>query len=157
MQNSQAENPREIVVLYVEDNAANLDLVTELLLRRGNTRLVSANNGLLALELARKEMPDVILMDIKLPGLSGMDALGQLKSDPDTAHIPVMALSSDAYARQIEKGLAAGFFQYITKPFTFFDFTTALDALLNLAERQRLDAMQQRVASVSVSLALLQK
>ncbi|HEU4374761.1 MAG TPA: PAS domain S-box protein, partial [Telluria sp.] len=103
-------------LLYVEDNPANLALVEQLIARRGDLKLLTAVDGHLGIELARAYLPDVILMDINLPGISGYGALKILNDDPATAHIPVLALSANAVPRDIEKGLEAGFFRYLTKP-----------------------------------------
>ena len=78
-------------------------------------------------------LPDVILMDINLPGISGYDALKILNEDPATAHIPVLALSANAVPRDIEKGLEAGFFRYLTKPIRVREFMDALDVALHHA------------------------
>jgi CheY-like chemotaxis protein len=72
--------------------------------------------------MARSARPDVILMDINLPGISGLSALGMLADDPATAHIPVIAVSANAMPRDIERGLAAGFFRYLTKPIRVDEF-----------------------------------
>jgi CheY-like chemotaxis protein len=103
-------------MLYVEDNPANLALVEQLIARRGDLKLLTAIDAPLGIELARAYLPDVILMDINLPGISGYGALKLLRDDPATAHIPVLALSANAMPRDIEKGLEAGFFRYLTKP-----------------------------------------
>ena len=113
-------------LLYVEDNPANLALVEELIGRRGDLFLLSAVNGALGLELARSDRPDVILMDINLPGISGYEVLRSLKDDPATRHIPVLALSANAMPRDIEKGLEVGFFRYLTKPIRVREFMEAL-------------------------------
>jgi CheY-like chemotaxis protein len=117
-------------LLYVEDNPANLKLVDQLLARRPNMRLLSAKDGNLGIELARANHPDVILMDINLPGISGIEALKILREDPATAHIPVVALSANAMPRDIEKGLLAGFFRYLTKPIKINEFMNTLDEAL---------------------------
>ena len=103
-------------LLYVEDNPANLKLVQQLIARRPDIRLLSAIDGSLGIQLARIHHPDVILMDINLPGISGIEALRILREDEATAQIPVVALSANAMPRDIEKGLRAGFFRYLTKP-----------------------------------------
>ena len=96
-------------------------------------RLLSAGNGSLAVELARAHLPDLILMDIDLPGISGIEALGILRKDPATTHIPVIALSANAIPRDIEKGMEAGFLRYLTKPIRVAEFMDALDAALALS------------------------
>jgi PAS domain S-box-containing protein len=122
-------------LLYVEDNPANLKLVEQLIARRPDMRLLSAVNGNLGVELARANQPEVVLMDINLPGMSGIEALAILREDPGTAHIPVVALSANAMPRDIEKGLQAGFFWYLTKPIKVNEFMDVLDAAFEFAER----------------------
>jgi PAS domain S-box-containing protein len=117
-------------VLYVEDNPANLELVEQLVSRRPDLRLLSAADGTLGIEYARACMPEVILMDINLPGLNGVEAMKILRADPLTAHIPIIALSANAVPRDIQKGLDAGFFNYITKPIMVNKFMEALDSAL---------------------------
>jgi len=121
-------------LLYVEDNPANMMLVEDLIARRPDIRLLSAVDGNLGIMLARASLPDVILMDINLPGISGIQALTILRADPATAHIPVVALSANAIPRDIEKGLAAGFFRYLTKPIKVNEFMDTLDVALKFAE-----------------------
>jgi PAS domain S-box-containing protein len=120
-------------LLYVEDNPANLALVEQLISRRGDLKLLTAIDGDLGIELARAYVPDVILMDINLPGISGYVALKRLREDPATAHIPVLALSANAVPRDVEKGLEAGFFRYLTKPIRVNEFMDALDLALGNA------------------------
>jgi signal transduction histidine kinase/AmiR/NasT family two-component response regulator len=118
-------------LLYVEDNPANLELVEQLIARRLDLRLLSAADGNLGIEYARAYQPEVILMDINLPGVSGIEAMKILRADPSTAHIPIVALSANAGPRDIEKGLEAGFFNYLTKPIKVDQFMAALDVALN--------------------------
>lgn len=128
-----AGRTQQRTLLYVEDNAANLLLVESLVARRSDLRLLSARDGNRGVEIARAELPDVILMDINLPGISGIRALGILSQDPTTAHIPVIALSANAMPRDIEKGLQAGFFRYLTKPIKVEHFMETLDIALKFA------------------------
>lgn len=128
---------RRFDLLYVEDNAANLALVEQLISRRAELRLFSAVNGQCGLEMARSHQPDVILLDIQLPDLSGRDIFTLLHDSAATSHIPVIALSSNAYPRQIEQCLGAGFFRYLSKPFQLNHFWAALDAALLRAEQNR--------------------
>ncbi len=123
-------------VLYLEDNPANLMLVEDLIARRADTRLLIARDGMGGVEVARHALPDVILMDINLPGISGIRALGILAEDATTAHIPVVALSANAMPRDIENGLAAGFFSYLTKPIKIDEFMATLDAALAFAKAE---------------------
>jgi PAS domain S-box-containing protein len=121
-------------LLYVEDNPANLELVEELIARRADLRLLSAADGELGIEFARAYQPEVILMDINLPGISGLEAMKILRADPSTAHIPIIALSANALPRDIEKSLEAGFFNYLTKPIKVDRFMDALDAALKFSQ-----------------------
>jgi PAS domain S-box-containing protein len=121
-------------LLYVEDNPANLMLVQDLVARRHDVRLLSARDGQRGIDIARATLPDVILMDINLPGISGIEALRILAEDPATAHIPVVALSANAIPRDIEKGLRAGFFRYLTKPIKLSEFMDTLDVALRFAK-----------------------
>ena len=120
-------------LLYVEDNPANLMLVEQLIARRRDLRLLTARDGNLGIQLARAHQPEVILMDINLPGISGIEALKILREDSATAHIPIVALSANAMPRDIEKGLLAGFFRYLTKPIEVNQFMNTLDAVLEFA------------------------
>ena len=124
-------------VLYIEDNPSNLELVAQLIARRSDLRLLTAVNGTLGIELARASRPDVILMDMKLPGISGIEALEILREDPTMAHIPVVAVSANAGPKDISRGLAAGFFAYLTKPIAVTEFMDALDATLAFSEKNR--------------------
>jgi len=109
-----------------------------LMARRPDIKLLTSINAHLGIQLARAYQPDVILMDINLPGISGFDALQILRQDPATAHIPVIALSANAIPHDIESGLEAGFFSYLTKPIVVRDFMNALDvALRYAAERHK--------------------
>ncbi len=99
-------------------------------------RLLSARDGNLGIELARTNQPEVILMDINLPGIGGIEALRILRADPATAHIPVVALSANAMPRDIEKGLQAGFFRYLTKPIKVNEFMQTLDVALEFARQE---------------------
>src|SRR5947199_4093800 len=121
-------------LLYVEDNPANLKLVEQLIARRPTMRLLSALDGNMGIQLARASQPEVILMDINLPGISGIEALKILREDPATAHIPVLALSANAMARDIEKGIEAGFFSYRTKPIKIREFMESLDTAFEFAQ-----------------------
>jgi CheY-like chemotaxis protein len=117
-------------ILYVEDNPANLELVEHLIGRRPDLRMLGAVDAILGLKLARKQHPDVILMDINLPGMSGLQALKFLQEDPLTKYIPVIAISANAMVGDINKGLEAGFFRYLTKPINVNEFMKTVDLAL---------------------------
>jgi PAS domain S-box-containing protein len=123
-------------LLYVEDNPANLKLIEQLIARRPDMRLLTARDGDLGIQLARANQPEVILMDINLPGISGIEALKILRADPATARIPIVALSANAMPRDVEKGLQAGFFRYLTKPIKVDEFMHTLDDVLEVARRE---------------------
>ena len=134
-----ASNLPSRTLLYVEDNPANLEFVKQLLERRRDLRLLSAANGKLGLLLARACRPDLILMDINLPDIDGVEIMRILHADPATKSIPVIALSANALPIDIESGLAAGFSDYLTKPIKVNRFMTVLDAVL-----QRLPAAENQ-------------
>lgn len=122
-------------VLYVEDDAANLMLVEDIVARLPDIRLLSARDGSHGLALARSALPKVILMDINLPDIDGFEAMRILKQDIATAHIPVIAVSSVPFPDNIKKGLAEGFFRYLAKPFKVSYFVETLNVALQVAEQ----------------------
>ncbi|MCX6554844.1 MAG: PAS domain S-box protein [Candidatus Aminicenantes bacterium] len=123
-------------LLYIEDNPANMKLVEQIIARHPDIMLLKATNGNSGIETARLSQPNVILMDINLPGINGFEALEFLRADPATAHIPVIAISANAMPRDIERGLKAGFFRYIIKPIKIKEFMAALDMALEFAEKK---------------------
>jgi CheY-like chemotaxis protein len=126
----------------VEDNPANVDLVEQILERRESLLLFSATDGPQGIALARQHRPHVILMDINLPGMSGLEALQILSQDAATRHIPVIAVSANAMPLDVVKGLSAGFFRYLTKPFQIDRFLEVLD--LALAQSLSAEAIKVR-------------
>jgi len=120
-------------LLYIEDNPANLQLVEALIARRPDLRLLSAAEGKLGIALAREFLPEVILMDINLPGLNGIEIMQLLRADPATAHIPIVAISANVIPTDIKKGLEAGFFRYLTKPIVVNEFMDTLSVALEFA------------------------
>jgi len=132
---SRLAGSRIRTLLYVEDNPTNLKLVEQLIARRADIHLLSAVTGQLGIDIARASRPDVILMDINLPGISGIDAMRILRGDSATAHIPVVALSANAMPRDIERGMDAGFYRYLTKPIRIDEFMVTLNDALEFAEK----------------------
>jgi CheY-like chemotaxis protein/two-component sensor histidine kinase len=132
-------NAALLTLLYVEDNPANLMLVEQIIADYPHVRMLSARDGKQGIALARAHLPDVILMDINLPGINGFQALKNLREDPATAHIPVIALSANAMLRDIEKGIAAGFFRYLTKPIKVNELMNALDEALKFSKMEPVD------------------
>jgi two-component system cell cycle response regulator DivK len=116
-------------VLIVEDNADNLKLATFLLQSAGHT-VISASNAEAALALARSDHPQLILMDIQLPGMDGLEATGLLKGDESTRAIPVIALTALAMKGDEERIRAAGCDGYIGKPMRYKEFLAAVSAHL---------------------------
>lgn len=119
--NSSTENYPSLVrshmVLYVEDNQTNVRLVKSALKKFPQLKLVTAVTAEEGLDIIAADRPDIILMDINLPGMNGLEALAHLQKDPATKHIPVIAITADAMPKAIEEGLQAGFKAYLTKPF----------------------------------------
>jgi signal transduction histidine kinase/CheY-like chemotaxis protein len=103
-------------ILYIEDNPDNMRLMEVIIEQINNTSLLLAYNAEQGIDLARQEIPDLILMDINLPGMNGVEALKILHNTEETNHIPVIAVTSAALPIEIESGLKAGFVDYITKP-----------------------------------------
>jgi len=131
-ESSVTANAAQHTLLYVEDNQANMKLVEQIISRRGDIRLLTATDGIAGIELARSARPTVILMDINLPGISGVGAMQILLEDTATASIPVIALSANANPRDIEMGLKMGFFRYLTKPIKIKEFLETLNEALEL-------------------------
>ena len=119
-------------LLYVEDNPANLMLVEQIINDHPSIRMLSARDAILGIGMARTQLPDVILMDINLPGINGFEALRLLRNDPLTSHIPVVALSANAMVFDVEKGIKAGFFRYLTKPIKINELLDALEEALEM-------------------------
>jgi len=120
-------------VLYVEDNPVNVLLMQNTLARMPDIQLKIATTGETGLSMALKAPPDLILMDIHLPGMSGYDTLRHLRQHPETRDIPVIAVSAAALSEEIERGLAAGFRRYITKPFNIQDLLNQMREDLDTA------------------------
>lgn len=117
-------------LLLVEDNEMNRDMLTRRLERRG-FRVLAAIDGESALSLARESTPDLILMDIGLPGTSGWDATRSLKADPDMREIPVVALTAHALSSDREQAIAAGCDAFETKPVEFDRLIRTIERLLS--------------------------
>jgi CheY-like chemotaxis protein len=122
--------PRSATVLYVEDNVGNVRLLERLMVHRPNVRLITSLQGSLGFELAQQHRPDLILLDVHIPDLSGYEVLERLRADPRTASIPVVMLSADASHEQIQRFRDAGARDYLTKPLDLQNFLSQLDAYL---------------------------
>jgi len=122
-------------ILCIEDNISNLTLVEEILKDESGIVLHSTKNGQNGLDFAREFLPEVILLDLHLPDISGWDILSQLKSDGRTKDIPVIVVSADATARQIARSMAAGAHAYLTKPIDVAEFLVAIETALTCPAR----------------------
>jgi signal transduction histidine kinase/CheY-like chemotaxis protein len=121
------------LILYVEDNAANLKLVESIMERRPNIRLISATRGEQGAEMAHTHRPDLALLDLNLPDISGLDVLRRLQQDPETRTIPVVMITADATAGQEQRILDAGATAYLTKPINIKQFLEVVDETLKAA------------------------
>jgi len=126
----EARQTEPATLLYIEDNIANFRLVEVVLLNRPHIELIAAMEGELGIDLALRQKPDMILLDLHLPGLMGDKVLARLKAHPETQQIPVVIISADATKRQIEKLLVAGAYAYLTKPFNIKELLHTIDAVL---------------------------
>jgi signal transduction histidine kinase/CheY-like chemotaxis protein len=122
-------------VLYIEDNPINLKLVRHLLRLRKNTRMLSAHTPELGIELARSQQPDLILLDINLPGLDGYQVLRIFQDDEKLRHVPVVAITANALPTDIARGMAAGFADYLTKPLDIPHFNKVLETQLGVVPK----------------------
>lgn len=127
---SAATGPTRTLV-YVEDQPANIAFMRELMADLGRIELWTAPTAEIGIELIRAHRPAVVILDINLPGMSGLEAVRLLKSWPETRDIPVIALSAAAMERDIRRGLEAGFYRYLTKPVQVDELIATLEQLLN--------------------------
>ncbi|OQW90618.1 MAG: hypothetical protein BWK79_19325 [Beggiatoa sp. IS2] len=125
------------ILLYVEDSRTNVSLVAQILKARPDMALMSAHTGEMGLELAHMHNPDVILLDINLPGMDGFEVLEQLQQSEKTCHIPVLALTAVDSAQNLERGRKAGFFSYIVKPLDIKQFLSTIDQALEQSLKKR--------------------
>ena len=116
-------------VLLVEDNEDNFELV-RFLLERAGFSVLAGRNGQEALDMARKELPDLILMDLSLPGIDGWTAAKELKMDPATAHIPLLALTAHTLPGDRKRAMESGFDGYISKPIDVVNFGDSITKIL---------------------------
>jgi len=121
-------------LLYIEDNFSNVTLVEQMLAERPALELMTAMQGRVGLELARKHSPDLILLDLHLPDMPGWQVLAQLKADQLTREIPVVVISADATTPQIKRLLSAGARSYLTKPIDITEFLRVVDEALSPAQ-----------------------
>lgn len=130
-------NGAKPTILQIEDNASNIRLVEQILARRNGHSLISAMQGRLGLELARLHQPDLVLLDVHLPDMKGLEVLRLLKTYPETRAIPVVVLSADATKGQMARFAAGGASDYLTKPLDVAQFVALVDSLLSDGQDQR--------------------
>jgi len=130
---SPDDESRTATVLYIEDNIGNVRLLERLLAHRPSIELITTLKGSQGFELALQHQPDLILLDVHMPDLSGFDVLTQLRDDERTASIPVVMLSADASHEQVQRFADAGARDYLTKPLDLQNFLNQLDEYLREA------------------------
>ena len=135
------ENQHDYTVLTIEDNVDNLRLIEAALSSQANINMIAALHGELGIDLTLKHKPDLILLDLHLPGISGDVVLARLKANPVSEHIPIIMVSADATQHQIDKLIAAGAYAYLTKPFNIKELLATIDAAL--------DSKRSMMASIS--------
>ena len=131
--NTAAPVKADATLLYIEDNIGNVRLMERLLAHRPNVRLITSLAGREGLEMAKHQRPDLILLDVHLPDISGIEVVHELRDDEKTASIPVVILSADASQEQIMRFRDAGAIDYLTKPLDLQYFLTLLDNYLREA------------------------
>ena len=144
-----------VTVLYVDDTEENRELVHRLLERFDNVRYLEADGGDLGVAIARRERPDLILMDLRMPGMNGFETLGALRTDPATSAIPVIALTGAAMSFEQEEIAAAGFDGYVTKPFRVASLFGTLVEALDLRDRNTVAAHQPMQSSLGADITPL--
>jgi CheY-like chemotaxis protein len=128
---SPAKQQRQRIVLYVEDNLSNITLIEHIIVHRPHVKLVAAMQGRLGLDLAREHRPDLILLDLHLPDISGEDVLQGLRQEPELSNTPVIVISADATRGRIERLLGMGVLDYLPKPLDIKRFLQLLDTCLS--------------------------
>ena len=117
-------------VLVIASDEANMEIITQVIAMRADLALMTAPNGQVGMELAAACRPEVVVMDTELSDISAREVLGLLRGNLLTSHIPVVALSADASQTQVDAGLQAGFYRYLTKPYKLTDLLDAIDGAL---------------------------
>lgn len=133
-------------ILYIEDNYQNRRLVKRLLSKKGY-EIMEAEDGLQGIAIAAREKPDLILMDINLPGIDGMEATSRLKSSRDLAHIPIVAVTAQAMRGDRERIMAAGCDDYLQKPIDNDQLINTVRKFIGTPEPKAVEETKQPVAS----------
>ena len=133
---SKKESATTKTVLYIEDNLANVKLMESLIKKRPSVSMLLAHSGSVGIELACQHQPDLIILDIGLPDIDGYTVIKSIREHPTPCKSPAIAISANAMKRDIEKGLEAGFMDYITKPINIPNFYNILDQVLDLNDEK---------------------
>ena len=136
-QGAQQLESAKYTVLYIEDNPSNLRLVAQLFTQRKYIHLITAHTPELGIDLATAQRPDLILLDINMPGMNGYQVLEVFKGDTRLDGVPVIAVTAAAMASEIEQGLAAGFSDYLTKPLDIANFYKVIDRHLTVVGQDK--------------------
>jgi CheY-like chemotaxis protein len=134
LRSDSSEEPRSRPrrrVLQIEDNVSNVKLVERIMERRPDIELLTAGGGRAGLEMARANLPDLVLLDLHLPDIPGHEVLRGLRADPRTRQIPVIVVSADATKTQVDRLRAAGVFGYLTKPLDVAEFLSTIDRAIH--------------------------
>ena len=127
----QSKSSKRFYILYIEDNSTNVRLLQHLFSSHPDILLITAISGEAGLQLAKDYQPDLILMDIRLPGMNGYETMAQVKSDPITKDIPIIAISSDATSLAKYRTLATGFERHLTKPIQIQELLDAINEIMS--------------------------
>ncbi len=138
-----ADSGHSHIILYVEDNPSNLKLLQKMLANRSDLELLTAINGTLGLQVASQQQPELILLDLNLPDMDGFEILRRLRNDAVTRHIPVVAVTANALPGDIERGIKAGFADYLTKPIEMICFLTTIDRIVRQSNSIDLTCVQK--------------
>jgi len=130
-QSQGLQSEKQSTVLYIEDNPSNLKLMEKIISKIGGVSMLSAHTAELGIELALSVQPELIIVDINLPGMSGIDAIAEIKSRDAIKNTPVIALSAAATKSDIDKGMQAGFQKYLTKPIQVVEVTNTIKGYVN--------------------------
>lgn len=119
------------VILYIDDNETNITLVNKIIDSVTSHTLISETDALKGLAIAEEQQPDLILMDLNMPGMNGYEALAELQANKAIQHIPVVAISGNDIDQEVKKTQSAGFNSYIAKPFRIKTMTDIFDEIFS--------------------------
>lgn len=131
----------ERALLVIASDKANMQIMTQVIAGRIELNLLTAVNGKEGMQLADSFQPEVVVLDTSLSDIRASEVLKGLRSNPQTSHIPIIAVSTDAYPAQIHAGLQAGFYRYLTKPYRLTDLLDAIDGSLNNRKEKSVSAI----------------